>query len=241
VVVLHDITQLRRLENVRRDFVANVSHELKTPITSIKGFVEALLEGGLSDTDQVTYYLSIVEKHADRLNAIIDDLLTLSRLEEDADRRRISLEEGFIRPVLESAIELSCIKAGDKELRLQLDCEEEIQTRISAPLLEQAVVNLIDNAIKYSEPEATVTVAATQDTSGVAITVRDTGCGIAQEHLSRLFERFYVVDRGRSRKLGGTGLGLAIVKHIAQVHGGTIDVESKVGVGSVFTIHLPLV
>lgn len=240
VIVLHDMTRIHRLENVRRDFVANVSHELKTPITSIKGFVEALLEGDLSDPDQVTYYLSIVEKHADRLNAIIDDLLSLSRLEEEAEDRRISLEEGSIRTVLESAIELSCIGAGEKDIRLQLDCSEDIRTRVSAPLLEQAVVNLVDNAIKYSDPGSTVFVTAGLDAKGVAITVRDTGCGIPKEHRSRLFERFYVVDRGRSRKLGGTGLGLAIVKHIAQVHGGSVCVESRPGEGSTFTIQLPV-
>jgi len=239
VVVLHDMTRIHRLETIRRDFVANVSHELKTPITSIKGFVEALLDGDLADAEQVAYYLRIVEKHADRLNAIIDDLLTLSRLEEDADQPRISLEIGSVRAVLESALELSCIKAGEKGIRLQLDCADDIQARLSAPLLEQAVVNLVDNAIKYSDPGTTVFVSGVKGDDGVAIVVRDIGCGIPQEHLSRLFERFYVVDRGRSRKLGGTGLGLAIVKHITQVHGGTVTVESQPGIGTNFTIRIP--
>ncbi|MFC1760486.1 ATP-binding protein [Planctomycetota bacterium] len=239
VIVLNDMTRIYRLENIRRDFVANVSHELKTPITSIKGFVEALLEGDVTDADQVVYYLKIVEKHADRLNAIIDDLLSLSRLEEDVDGSRLSLEKFDVRAVTESAVELSCIKANEKNIRLLLTGEETVAARINAPLLEQAVVNLVDNAIKYSEPDSSVTVDIQQDAERVTIAVRDTGCGIPQEHISRLFERFYVVDKGRSRKLGGTGLGLAIVKHIAQVHGGSTAVESELGQGSTFSIHLP--
>jgi two-component system phosphate regulon sensor histidine kinase PhoR len=239
VIVLNDMTRIYRLENIRRDFVANVSHELKTPITSIKGFVEAILEGDITDADQVSYYLKIVEKHADRLNAIIDDLLSLSRLEEDADGSRPSLEKSDVRVVAESAVELSCIKANEKNIRLLLTGEEAATARINAPLLEQAVVNLVDNAIKYSEPDSNVTIDIHQDAEHVTIAVNDRGCGIPKEHMSRLFERFYVVDKGRSRKLGGTGLGLAIVKHIAQVHGGSIAVESELGHGSTFSILLP--
>ncbi len=240
VIVLHDMTRIFRLENVRRDFVANVSHELKTPVTSIKGFVEALLEGDAPDAEQIQHYLGIVAKHTDRLNAIIDDLLSLSRLEEDSHQRRISFEEVDLQPVLESALEFAQIHAQGKEVNLDLICPEmPVKAKINGPLLEQAVVNLIDNAVKYSENGARVVVRFTDQEGQVNISVQDNGPGIAKDHLSRLFERFYVVDKGRSRRLGGTGLGLAIVKHIVQVHGGVVNVESELGQGSVFTLSLP--
>jgi len=244
VIVLHDVTHIRRLEGIRRDFVANVSHELKTPITSIKGFVEALIEGGggghAADPEQVQRYLGIVARHTDRLNAIIDDLLQLSRLEEDADQRQIGFEKGPLRPILEAAVEMSGARAAQKDIPVELACDASTQVKANPALLEQAVVNLIDNAIKYSPPGSPVRVEAQRSSGRVSIAVQDRGCGIAQEHLPRLFERFYVVDRGRSRNLGGTGLGLAIVKHIAQVHGGSVDVRSEVGKGSTFTLSLPL-
>ncbi len=240
VIVLHDMTQVARLESVRKDFVANVSHELKTPITSIKGFVEALMDDRPVDPDQAHRYLSIVARHADRLNSIIDDLLVLSRLEEDREKPRIDLEEISLRPVLASAIELSQIKAAAKSIGVELACDPAMQVRVNAPLLEQAVANLVDNAVKYSDARSQVLVQARQREGQLEISVQDHGIGIPEEHLGRIFERFYVVDKGRSRKLGGTGLGLAIVKHIVQVHGGSVDVRSEVGKGSTFTIHVPL-
>ena len=240
VIVLHDITRIRRLEDLRKDFVANVSHELKTPITAIKGFVEALLEGHATDPDQVQRYLGIVARHTDRLNAIIGDLLTLSRLEEDQERRRITFEQTPVRAILESAMELPQIKARAKAIPIELECDASLQAEVNGPLLEQAVANLIDNAVKYSEPANRVLVKATQEGRSVSIAVQDHGIGIPKEHLDRVFERFYVVDKGRSRNLGGTGLGLAIVKHIVQVHGGSVEVRSEVGKGSTFTIRLPL-
>ncbi|MBN1505427.1 MAG: HAMP domain-containing protein [Sedimentisphaerales bacterium] len=239
VIVLSDLTRIHHLENVRRDFVANVSHELKTPVTSIQGFVEALQEGGLADPEQARRYVDIVAKHAQRLNAIIDDLLSLSRLEDRSQRRDISFETTAIKSVLETAIDLSRVKADARSIRIDLVCDEGIEAPLYAPLLEQAVLNLIDNAVKYSEPGSTVEVRAGQTRDESTITVKDNGCGIAPHHLSRLFERFYVVDKSRSRTLGGTGLGLAIVKHIAQVHGGYVTVESALGKGSTFQIHLP--
>ena len=240
VIVLHDMTRIFRLENVRRDFVANVSHELKTPVTSIKGFVEALLDDQDADAAQVRHYLGIVAKHTDRLNAIIDDLLSLSRLEEDRDQRRISFEETDLQQVLESALELSGIKARQKDIEVILDCPEAgMMAKVNGPLLEQALVNLIDNAVKYSDNQTRVLVTLRDNLDQIEISVEDHGSGIAREHLDRLFERFYVVDKGRSRRLGGTGLGLAIVKHIVQVHGGVVTVESEVGQGSIFTLRLP--
>jgi two-component system phosphate regulon sensor histidine kinase PhoR len=239
VLVLYDITRTRQLEEVRRDFVANVSHELKTPVTSIKGFVETLLDESVSDPEQVRRFLTIIAKHADRLNAIIEDLLSLSRLEEDSEKRRLSFERTSIRPSLVSAIELSKVKAEEKHITVELSCDKEITARINAVLIEQAVLNLIDNAIKYNQSNSKIQVSARESGGEVLVAVSDQGCGIEKEHLDRIFERFYVVDKGRSRKLGGTGLGLSIVKHIAQVHGGYITVESKPGSGSVFTIYLP--
>ena len=238
VIVLNDMTRMRRLENVRREFVANVSHELKTPVTSIQGYVEALLEGAIKDPQQAERFLRIIAKHSDRLNSIIEDLLTLSRLEEDRERKETSFTVTELKPVLASAIELARIKAEDKQMKIQLVCDEQIEVRMNTTLLEQAVLNLVDNAIKYSPLGGDVRISVEQNGKEVAITVQDNGCGIAQEHLPRIFERFYVVDKGRSRKLGGTGLGLAIVKHIAQVHGGHVTVESSLGKGSTFTIHL---
>jgi len=239
LVVLNDITRLRQLENLRRDFVANVSHELKTPITSIKGFVETLLDGALDSPEDARRFLAIVSKHADRLNAIIEDLLSLSRLEEEGEKEKAILEEGAIRDVVFAAAQSCKVNAAAKNIRVETACPEDLRARIKAPLLEQALVNLLDNAIKYSESGGLVEVEAARQNGEIAIRVRDYGCGIEKEHLPRLFERFYRVDKARSRKLGGTGLGLAIVKHIVHVHGGRVSVESTPGKGSVFTICIP--
>jgi two-component system phosphate regulon sensor histidine kinase PhoR len=239
VIVLSDMTRVHRLENLRRDFVANVSHELKTPVTSIQGFVEALQEGGLADPDQTQRYLGIIAKHAERLNAIIDDLLSLSRLEEGGQRRALLFEKMALRPVLEAAVELASVRAEQKKAKVELSCPDDVEAKINAPLLEQAVINLVDNAVKYSDEGSKVQIDVHQQDTDIAIDVKDSGCGIPEEHLTRIFERFYVVDKSRSRKLGGTGLGLAIVKHIASVHGGQVTVASTPGQGSTFTIRLP--
>jgi two-component system, OmpR family, phosphate regulon sensor histidine kinase PhoR len=239
VIVLSDMTRMQRLENIRRDFVANVSHELRTPITSIKGFVETLLDGAINEPEQAQRFLKIIAGHTDRLMAIIEDLLSLSRLEEDGQKRMIARELLKIRPVLDSAVELSGPKAGDKKIKIDIDCDDDLEALINPTLLEQAVLNLVDNAIKYSPAESTIQISARKDDKEVIIAVKDSGCGIEKSHLSRLFERFYVVDKARTRKLGGTGLGLAIVKHITNLHGGSVTVESTPGQGSTFTIHLP--
>jgi two-component system phosphate regulon sensor histidine kinase PhoR len=238
VIVLHDMTRLRHLEHLRREFVANVSHELRTPITSIKGFAETLLENCGGD-DETERFLRIIARQADRLNAIIEDLLSLARIEEDADHGEIVRAPGSVREVLMSAIQICAHKADAKQVRLVLDCDAPIGAEINAPLIEQAVVNLIDNAVKYSDPGATVRVAGSADAEVLRIQVVDNGCGIESRHLPRLFERFYRVDRARSRKLGGTGLGLAIVKHIVEAHGGQVTVTSEPGKGSTFTLTLP--
>ena len=239
VIVLSDMTRVRRLENLRRDFVANVSHELRTPITSIKGFVETLQEGAITEPKEAERFLRIIARHSDRLNAIVEDLLTLSSLEEGGKDRKIAFEKKPIQPVLASVIEMSLIKAEEKNITINLDCDKTIHAKMNAALLEQAVLNLVDNAVKYSEPKGTIQIQGQEKDDMVAISVRDNGCGIAKKYQERIFERFYVVDKSRSRKLGGTGLGLAIVKHIAEVHGGYVKVQSTVGAGSTFTIYLP--
>jgi len=241
LLVLHDVTALRRVEDVRRDFVANVSHELRTPITSIKGFVETLREGAIGDTENAERFLQIVAEQTDRLNSIIGDLLALSRIEQDGDTGHIDLQPGTMEDVLAAAIATCRHAAEAKGVAVELNCDEELTATINGPLLEQATVNLIDNAVKYSDKGETVFVEAEQLDDEVVIRVRDNGCGIAPRHQARLFERFYRVDKARSRALGGTGLGLAIVKHIAQAHGGRATVDSKPGRGSTFSIHLPAV
>jgi two-component system phosphate regulon sensor histidine kinase PhoR len=239
LVVLNDVTRLRKLENVRRDFVANVSHEIKTPLTAIKGFVETLRDGAGKSPEEADRFLRIVEKHVDRLEAIVEDLLSLSRIEGEEERGEIVLEYRFVKEVLLAAAQAVQVKAESKNIPLRISCGEDVKAKMNSPLIEQAVVNLLDNAIKYSEPGKDVHVDVEDKEKEILIHVHDQGCGIEPKHLDRLFERFYRVDKARSRKLGGTGLGLAIVKHIMQAHGGSVSVKSRPGSGSTFTLQLP--
>ena len=240
VIVFNDVSRLRRLENLRRDFVANVSHELKTPITAIKGFVETLLDGALKDPVEAERFLKIVAKHADRLNAIIEDLLMLSRLEQDG-KEGMEMQKTGLCGLMNSAVEVCTQRAADKKITIQVECPQALTATVNPPLIEQALINLIGNAVKYSADGKNVVVSACADNGGVVLSVKDQGYGIEKQHLDRLFERFYRVDKGRSRQEGGTGLGLSIVKHIAQAHGGTISVQSRYGEGSTFSIFLPAV
>jgi two-component system phosphate regulon sensor histidine kinase PhoR len=239
LVVFNDVTQLKRLEDMRRNFVANVSHEIKTPLTAIKGFVETLQQGNVDNPAEAKRFLEIIQKHADRLASIVEDLLSLSRIEQGDKAKAVQFEKGFVIDVFKAAIQICRSKAEDKEINITLTCEEQLASRFDASLLEQALVNLLDNAIKYSEPHSTIDLQANHNASQLEIAVTDEGIGIAKKHLPRLFERFYRVDKARSRNMGGTGLGLAIVKHIAQAHGGDVSVESTLGKGSVFSIILP--
>jgi two-component system phosphate regulon sensor histidine kinase PhoR len=238
LIVLNDVTHLRSLERMRRDFVANVSHELRTPITTIKGFVETLRDGALDQPEDARRFMTIMERHADRLAAIVEDLLALSRLEE-ADGPTLDLQATPLRPILVSALDACQPPAAERGIALELECAEGVTAYVDPALIGQAVVNLIDNAVKYSPVGAKVAVKGECRDGETTISVRDAGCGIAAEHLDRIFERFYRVDKARSRELGGTGLGLAIVKHIAQVHGGRVEVESTPGIGSTFRLYLP--
>jgi two-component system phosphate regulon sensor histidine kinase PhoR len=245
VIVLNDVTDVQRLEKVRRDFVANVSHELKTPIASIKGFVETLIDGAMDDPADARRFLGIVARQADRLAAIIEDLLSLSRIEQSEGAGNLPVDTVPVADVLIAATGDCGPRAAGRSIQLETDCPESLTAKVNAPLLEQAIINLVDNAIKYSGPGKSVWLAATTDAAetgepALLIRVQDEGCGIEAEHLPRLFERFYRVDKARSRNLGGTGLGLSIVKHIVQAHGGTISVASTPGVGTTFSIRLPL-
>ncbi|CAK8721312.1 histidine kinase [Candidatus Electrothrix gigas] len=243
LLVMDDVTRLNRLENVRRDFVANVSHELKTPITVIRGYVETLLDGGVDAHKDRKNFLQIVLRQTGRLDAIIDDLLSLSRIENKVGEPDALLDFTLenLNPALLAALQTCAFKADEKQIRLELHCPPDLRVVHNPALLEEAVINLLNNAITYSPVGATVIVRAEvqQDGGKLLIGVQDKGCGIRKEHLDRIFERFYRCDKARSRESGGTGLGLSIVKHIAQSHGGTVEVESQFGRGSTFFLKLP--
>lgn len=235
LLVLHDVTRLMQLETVRRDFVANVSHELKTPITSIKGFVETLADGALEDPEQARRFLGIIGRHAERLEDIIEDLMALARLEQQ-DGRPLETELLPLRLVLEDARTACKLKADEKRISTTISCADDLTVRANKTLLEQAFVNLLDNAIKYSGEGTAIVVEAAVEGTEVVAKVVDQGRGIPAKDLPRIFERFYRVDKGRSRDAGGTGLGLAIVKHIMAAHGGSVSVESWEGEGSTFAL-----
>ena len=239
LLVLNDVTQLRHLEKMRQDFVANVSHEIKTPLTAIKGFVETLQNGAKDRPDDADRFISIIEKHANRLEAIVEDLLQLSRIEKENEAKQIRFAGGSIQTILMSSIQICQAKADAKRIDIELSCDDSVSATVNAALLEQALINLIDNAIKYSGENGKIVVKVEKTPVELFISIQDNGIGISKKYLPRLFERFYRVDKARSREQGGTGLGLAIVKHIVKAHGGHVTVESQRGKGSAFTIHLP--
>jgi len=238
VIVLHDVTRLRRLELIRREFVANVSHEIKTPVSAIRAAVETLQDGDEHDPQQTKQILGIVGRQSERLGRIVEDLLSLARIEQREQSLSQELVDEPVEPMLRAASETCQANAQQKEISLSVDCPSELRARMNRPLVEQAVVNLIDNAVKYSPAGTGVGVSAAARESEVVITIADEGRGIEPEHLPRVFERFYRTDKARSRAMGGTGLGLSIVKHVAEAQGGRVSVDSTPGRGSAFRIHL---
>jgi two-component system, OmpR family, phosphate regulon sensor histidine kinase PhoR len=239
--VINDITSIRKMELMHRNFVADVSHELKTPITSVIGFSETLLESDDMEPEDREHFLGIINRQANRLKNIVEDLLTLTGLEHGMDSGKIELYQTPLKSVLESAAQCCETKAKKKSITTTVTCEKNLEVDMDVHLFEQAIMNLIDNAIKYSPEEGSVHITATESETdeSILVNILDEGSGISPEHHKHLFDRFYVVDKSRSRKLGGTGLGLAIVKQIVLAHNGTISVESSVGKGSCFKIRLP--
>ena len=239
IIVLQDVTHVRHLENIRKDFVANVSHEIRTPLTAIKGFVETMLYSHDHDIEKTEKFLGIITKHVNRLEAITEDLLSLAKIEKKDAGNELRLEKSKITDIIETAIQMVEEMAKKKNIDFDISCSDDIVAETDIPLLEQALVNLVDNAVKYSPEGGKIFIQTDRTENEILINVKDNGPGIPEKHLPRLFERFYRVDKARSRSLGGTGLGLAIVKHIIQAHGGRVTAKSAPGKGSTFTIHLP--
>lgn len=238
VVVLYEITELRRLEQVRKDFVANVSHELKSPLTSIQGFAETLLAGAMDDPANNRRFVEIIRNHALRLSRITDDLLKLSRIE--AGKLDLELRPVSLASLIEAAVESTRPRAEANRLALAVNCPADLpRVQADANLLREVLQNLLDNAVQYTPAGGRIEVSAKAAEGSVAVTIADNGIGIPEAEQERIFERFYRVDPARSREIGSTGLGLAIVRHIVEAHGGQIAVESAVGRGSEFTVTIP--
>jgi two-component system phosphate regulon sensor histidine kinase PhoR len=238
LTVIHDITELKKLETMRRDFVANVSHELKTPLTSIMGFVETLLEGGLDDKGHSRQFMAIIQEHARRLNSLVNDLLDLSSIESKAVV--LNREEFSLKTLTDKVFSGFTTQIKKRSLRVENKLPSQLSIRADKARIEQVMTNLIDNAVKFNKDSGSIKVYSREESEGLKITVEDSGAGIPLKDLPRIFERFYRVDKARSRELGGTGLGLSIVKHIIELHGGRAGVESSEGLGSQFWFILPL-
>ena len=240
ILVFHDITELRRLEQIRQDFVANVSHELRTPISSIKGYAETLLEGALEDKDNAKEFISIIYQDSNRLANLINDLLDLSKIESGKMKMNFSPLDAV--SVIKRAITVIENQAKVKSISFKVNLAPELpKIKADETRFSQVMINLLDNAIKYTPENGSVTVAAKVVNNSLQVDIEDTGIGISEKDLPRIFERFYRVDKARSRELGGTGLGLSIVKHIVQAHGGQVWVKSELGLGSTFSFTIPLV
>jgi two-component system, OmpR family, phosphate regulon sensor histidine kinase PhoR len=239
VVVLHDITELRRLERVRRDFVANVSHEFRTPLTAIQGFAETLLAGAMDDPQNRERFLEIIVEHSRRLARLTEDLLKLSKM--DADRLELEIRRVSVSQLIESCIETAQHRATEKEIAISVQPSDTVPDIAGdRRRLAEVLQNLLDNALQYTLSRGEIFVSAKSRDGEVVFTVADTGIGIPKADQSRIFERFYRVDAARSRELGGTGLGLSIAKHIVEVHGGRIWVDSEIGRGSQFHFTVPI-
>ncbi len=239
VAVFHDITEMKKLARLRSEFVANVSHELKTPLTSIKGFVETLKDGALKDKEKAQKFLDIIQRHTHRLENLVNDILSLSSIE--TREITLNLEKTSLNSIIEPVIHLCKDQIESRQHKIIVNIPEGLPSVfIDPPKMEQVFLNLLDNAIKFTPPGGIITIKAVKENEYIRINVQDSGIGIGSEHLDRIFERFYRVDKGRSRDLGGTGLGLAIVKHLVQVHKGKVSVESELQKGSLFSVFLPI-
>ncbi|MDT7541422.1 MAG: two-component system, OmpR family, phosphate regulon sensor histidine kinase PhoR [Acidobacteriota bacterium] len=237
VGIFFDITRLERLERVRQEFLLNVSHELRTPLTAIRAFVETLAAGVVDEPENNRRFLSIIDRNAARMQSLIDDILELSSIE--AGRVSVEPQPVRLRALVQDVLTSLAGRAAERGVALHNEVAEDVTVRADARRLEQMLTNLTDNAVKFNREHGEVRVAHARGPERDRINVSDTGEGIAPEHLARIFERFYRVDRARSRAMGGTGLGLAIVKHLARAHGGEATVNSTVGEGTVFTLELP--
>lgn len=235
--VLHDITRIRKLEKIRKDFVANVSHELRTPLASIKGFAETLREGGIDDEKNRLGFVKSIENHADRMTDLVDDLLDLTAIE--SGQRAPTKEPLDLTEMVDEVIDSLKQLAARKNVTLMSEVKNIAPVPFDKKQIKQVLTNLLQNAIKFNKEKGTVTIRAKDETDTLIVSVTDTGIGIPPSDLPRIFERFYRVDKARSREMGGTGLGLAIVKHIIEAHGGRLTVESTQGEGSTFQFTLP--
>ena len=240
LVVFNDITKLKEFELQRKEFVANVSHELRTPLTAIQGLSETLMEFPDLDQEKRAYFIDVIHTHSIRLESIIENLLTLSKIEKETEIDEIDFVDESITLALSNAIFLCKDKALKRNIDIILNNAEDITFKHNSSLIEQAIINLLNNAIKYSDGNSEIKITVIKQSHDIKISIEDKGSGIPEEHLSRLFERFYRVDKARSRELGGTGLGLSIVKHIALAHKGSVTVSSEINKGSIFSLILPL-
>ncbi|WOO38521.1 ATP-binding protein [Anaerocolumna sp. AGMB13020] len=236
LLIIEDITQLKKLENMRRDFVSNVTHELKTPLTSIRGFIDTLKSGAMKEEAVANRFLDIIDIEAERLFSLIQDILILQEIESKREFERVPSD---LNECVNAVIELLHPEIQDSSIQIVFEPQPYLKPFYCNPdRMKQLLINLLDNAIKYTE-EGTITVSLKEEENDLILSVKDTGIGIEKEYLSRIFERFYRVDKGRSRKQGGTGLGLSIVKHIVELYNGNIQVNSTLGVGTEFIITLP--
>jgi two-component system phosphate regulon sensor histidine kinase PhoR len=239
MLVFHDVTRLKKLERMRVDFVANVTHEIKTPLTAILGFVETLQEGAIEDRETAKKFLSTIARHAERLNRLVEDLLTISNIE--LGEMRFCFESVALSGVAQSVLQMIQLKAREKKIELTSAIPEDLPLiRADRDRLSQILINVLDNAVKFTPEGGTVTLSAAQAAGHeVVVKIADTGIGVPRDEIPRLGERFYRVDKTRSRELGGTGLGLSIVKHLMTAHKGRIEIESLLGRGTTVSIFFP--